>query len=160
MKRSPLLSRRALARLLTPLALALMLVLQVNTASAGIGWCRTDPLITVNGRTGHVYLDSTDAMLTSATGPILLEVRVPVGSTTAAVPLDSGFGYGYIITFKEDAELGIRGYFSEVRVSVFVPADDSSLPVRVTFHADSPSLDDSRKTSTANAWILTGVVKI
>jgi hypothetical protein len=160
MKRSPLLSRRALARLLTPLALALMLVLQVNTASAGIGWCRTDPLITVNGRTGHVYLDSTDAMMTSATGPILLEIRVPVGSTTAAVPLDSGFGYGYSITFKEDAELATRGPFSEVRVSAFVPAKDSSLPVKVTFHADRANLRESIKTSTANTWILTRVVKI
>jgi hypothetical protein len=160
MDRTRLLTRRSVCRLLIPFAVALMLVLHVQSASAGIGWCRTDPLITVNGKTGHVYIDSTESMLSSATGPIQIEVRVPLGSIAAALPLDNGFGRGYAITFVEDPKLFARGSYSEVRVTVYVPAVDGSLPVKVTFHADSPSMDESSKTGTANSWILTGGVKI
>jgi hypothetical protein len=160
MDRTKLLTRRGACRLLIPLAVALMVVLQVQSASAAIGWCRTDPLITVNGRTGHVYIESSEAMLSSTTGPILVEVRVPVGSVAAAIPLDNGFGRGYTITFVEDPRQFVRGSYSEVRVAVYVPAVDGSLPVKVTFHADSPSLAESNKSGTANNWILTGEVKI
>lgn len=160
MTRSPSFTRRAALRLLAPLAMALMLVLQVSSASAGLGWCRTDPLITVNGKTGHVYVDSSAEMFTSATGPIKIEVLVPVGAIASAVPLDNGFGFGYTITFVEDARLAARGSFSEVRVNAYAPASNGSLPVRVTFHADDPSLTDSVKTGSANQWILTGAVRI
>lgn len=153
-------SLRSAIKMLAPLAVALMLVLQTQTASAGISWCRADPLITVNGRTGHVYVDSTAEMYSSATGPIQVEIRVPVGSIASAVPLDNGFGYGYAITFVPDPSLSVVGNTSEVRVNVYAPARNGSLPVKVTFHADSPSLKDSIKTGTANQWILTGDVRI
>lgn len=161
---TPVISRQKLIRGVAPLVMALMLLVQAQSASAGIGWCRADPLVTVNGRTGHVYVDSTEAMYSSAKAPIKVEIRVPVGSITAAVPLDNGFGYGYTISFVEDASLnirgGINGGYSEVRVNVYALAKDRRLPVRVTFHADSPDLNDSVVEGTANEWILTGIVKI
>jgi hypothetical protein len=162
MTRSLAYPRRSLARLLMPLAVALMLMLQVQSASAGISWCRTDPLISVNGKTGHVYVDSTEAMFGSATGPVVVEVLVPKGTllTASAVPLDNGFGYGYTITFREDSRLAVRGNYVEVRVRVYAPALDGSLPVRVWFHADDLTNNDTIKTSTANAWIETGTVRL
>ena len=155
-------TRRRFAGLVGTGALALTTgaALKPAPASASISWCRSDPLVTVNGKTGHVYVDSTEAMLASATGPIQVEIQVPVGSIRSAVPLDNGFGWGYAITFREDARLAKRGSYSEVRVEVTAPARDGTLPVRVTFHADDPGLADSRKDGVANQPILTGAVKI
>ena len=155
-------TRRAALRLLAPLAVALMLVLQAQSASAGIGWCRSDPLISVNGKTGHVYVESTEEMKVKKSGPIAIVVLVPKGmlASASAVPLDNGFGLGYAISFKEDGRLSARGGFVEVRVAAYAPATDGSLPVRVIFHSDDPSLNDSTKTANANAWIETGTVRL
>jgi hypothetical protein len=160
MPRSSFIARRIALHFLAPLALALMLVLQVQNASAGIGWCRTDPLITVDGHSGHVYIESTEQMFSSATGPILIEVRIPVGTSASAVPLDYGFGRGYAITFKEDDRLYSRGSYVEVRVRANVPAIDGSLPVKVTFHSVDQVQQDSIKSGTANDWIETGTVRL
>jgi len=156
------LSRRRFARLAggAGLALAVGGALEAAPAGAGLSWCRADPLITVNGKTGHVYVDSTEAMYASAAGPVALEVRIPPGSIASAAPLDDGFGHGYAISYAEDPGLKRGGDFTEVRVAALAPARDGSLPVRVTFHADAPNLKDSVKTGYANQWIPTGAVKI
>ena len=142
------------------IALAAPLIGSARSAEAGISWCRTDPLITVNGKTGHVYVESTAEMWTSRSGPIQVTVVAPVGSEASAVPLDHGFGLGYTILFREDAGLKRLGSFSEVRVEVVAPALNGSLPVRVIFHSDDPGLKDSVRESMANLAILTGAVKI
>ena len=156
------LDRRGFVRLLSgsALALAAVVTLRPGDAHAGIGWCRADPLVTVNGRTGHVYVESTEQMLVSAFGPVRIEIQVPVGATRSAVPLDHGFNFGYDITFVENGKLFARNNFSEVRVVATAPALDGTLPVRVIFHADSPDLNDSIKTGYANQAITTGVVRI
>ena len=156
------LSRRQMTRLLAGGSLALVAggLLAARPAAAGISWCRADPLVTVNGRTGHVYVESTKAMLASASGPVRIEIQVPVGASRSAEPLDAGFGYGYAISFVESSRLVARGNYTEVRVVATAPAFDGTLPVRVIFHADSPDLSDSSKTGYANQPLATGTVRI
>ena len=155
------LSRRSITRMLAGGAFAVIGGLLVpKSAEAGISWCRTDPLITVNGKTGHVYVDSTADMYTSRSGPVEIEVQVPAGAIATAVPLDNAFGLGYTISFREARDLAWRGSYTEVRVAAFAPAADDSLPVRVYFHSDVNPNWDSTKTSVANQWIRTGAVRI
>ena len=131
-----------------------------RSAAAGISWCRTDPLITVNGATGHVFVESVKEMFQQTTGPIKINIVVPTDAEASAEPLDNGFGRGYRITFSHDKDLKYRGPYTDVRISARVPSRRGDLPVRVYFHSDTKPQFDTVAYGMANEWIHTGAVKI
>jgi hypothetical protein len=156
------LSRRMVTRMLAGGALTVVSsgLLIPHSAQAGISWCRTDPLITVNGATGHVYVESIWEMFEYCTGPVKINVDVPKGADASAEPLDNGFGRGYNITFSNGNGLKSRGPFTDVRISARVPCQRQDIPVRVYFHSDDKPQFDATVYGVANEWIHTGAVKI
>jgi hypothetical protein len=120
--------------------------------SAGITWCRTDPIITVNGQVFHVYVFATEEMYQLATGPTEIIVKYPQDTiaTGQLLPNDNGFGLGYKLTLQPASGLSQSGDRLKIKLAVRVPASDSSLPVgmEAVLAADGTLL--ASKTSYAN----------
>src|SRR5215217_9508544 len=105
----------------------------INAASAGRSWCRTDPVVMIDGQLADVFVASDIAMLLKATGPVRIRIYIPQGSRGWVALTDLGFGKGYDISFVETADLVRDGRHTPVIVEVYAPSRDSSLPVTVTF---------------------------
>ena len=149
--------RRATLGPLLRRALALMTVLMIisaSTATAAVGWCRSDPVIMVNGDIADIFVSAPVDALVEVTGPTQIVVTTPPDVDAALIVSTLGFGRGEIVEFEQSRSLKIRDEGIELRIQVFVPAIDDQLPVVVEF---SPRLLDilSPVTSegTANDWI-------
>jgi hypothetical protein len=155
------LDRRALLRLGGgALALAALgPALRPADAEAGIGWCRMDPVIRVNGRKAHIYVSSTQEMFAQAVAPIFLQVWHPLGASKQLLETDNGFGHGYGIEFLPDPSLRSGTGWVEVNVSLVAPAL-SSLPVRVEMVPDDPSKPTVARVGAANSWFYMGKSRV
>lgn len=138
----------------------LALLLLVVPASAGVLWCRTDPVVEVNGFRANVYVSTESSYLSTVNGPVRLDVHVPVGATARLIQTDSGFGQGYTIRFIEDARLHSGKGFVEMIASVYVGSSSSNMPVKVDIVPVDPAKCGVSKRSTANQWIATGTTRI
>jgi hypothetical protein len=127
---------------------------RVRDGGASIVWCRTDPIITVNGRSFHVYVLSTEAMYRQATGPTEIIVKYPQGTVASGqlVPGDNGFGRGYNLNLQPTSGLQASGGSFQIKVAVRVGANDSSLPVRMEAVRSSDGRLLAAKQAYANNW--------
>ena len=119
------LSRRRFARLLAGGSLALVAggVLAAEPASAGIGWCRADPVLKINGKTYHIYVSGPSDLLTASTGPIRLKVTVGGNVRASLSKPDAGFGDGWSFSLSVSSGLTtLPGPYYELKASVYVPA--------------------------------------
>jgi hypothetical protein len=164
MARSPGQSGRGMlgrSRLLIVFILvALMSVVMAPTTSAARAWCRTDPVVVIDGTMADVFVSGPLLAPLIVTGPTKMIIIVPEGVKTQMILSDLGFLHGYDYEFRQSSELQKTRKGVQVRIQVYVPASDSSMPVRVEF---SPrvlgllglvglSKADSAE-GTANQWI-------
>jgi hypothetical protein len=151
-------TRRALIGRIAPaLAVAVgggVALASLRRAEAGITWCRTDPIVTVNGKAFHVYVSSTQAMYTQRTGPTEIIVKYPQGTTATGqlVPNDNGFGLSYNLNLQSTSGLSVSGSSLQIKVAVRVGANDSSLPVKMDAVRASDGKLLGSKTAYANNW--------
>jgi hypothetical protein len=154
----PMLSRRkAITRIAPAVAAALASAVafgRTRETDASIVWCRTDPIVTVNGRSFHVYVLSTEEMYWQATGPTEIIVKYPQGTSASGqlVPGDNGFGRGYNLNLQPTSGLQASGNSFQIRVAVRVGANDSSLPVRMEAVRSSDGRLLASKEAYANNW--------
>lgn len=156
MDTSLLLTRRRAIQLVSGAALTgLGLTRQSDDALAARGWCQADPLLRIAGQQAHVYITSSRTMLRSATDKILLNVTLPRGVDGKLIDILSDFGEGYDVEFYSSRDMQVVDEMVPVRLAVYCPARDSSLPVTVEFVpvGDGP-LSVSNAAGTANDWIL------
>jgi hypothetical protein len=104
----------------------------VRKADAARGWCKVDPVIMVDGQLADVFVGSTLEMLTSATGPIKIEIVMPSNSKGSVILMDAGFLRGYKITFVKSSSLKKTKTHTPLKINVYAPSK-KSLPVTVTF---------------------------
>ncbi len=135
------------------------LLMVAAPASAGVSWCRSDPIIMVDGQVANILVSKDANHKAKITGATLLVVEVPSGSDYRLIDMDNGFGFGYQITFVENSNLVSKNGFVEVRVKVMVPADDSSLPVRVELQPQG-KVKSFNKVGSANEWFATGTARL
>lgn len=103
----------------------LCLFLAVSPAGAGKGWCRSDPIVRINGQTLQIWVAIPLEDLPDVVGPISVNLVVPRGTINELVYVDDGFnGYG------ED--------FNWIQGSNTVAADGS---FNVTAHISVPMRD-------------------
>ena len=105
-------------------------------AAARRAWCRTDPIVVIDGTIVDIFVsaplgDLVKALLT-VTGPNKIVVTVPSGVNAWLLLSDLGFGRGNTVTFAQSADLQRTADGIQVRVEVYVPAK-GSFPVRVDF---------------------------
>jgi hypothetical protein len=134
--------------------MSVLMIVSASTANAGVGWCRSDPVIMVNGNTADMFVSAPADALLVVTGPTQIVVTTPPEVDAVLIVSTLGFGRGENVEFEQSRSVKIRDEGIELQIRVFVPATDDQLPVVVEF---SPRLTDilSPVTSegTANEWI-------
>lgn len=145
------LTRRQVLRVAGGLALSGTAVMGLaGHASAGVNWCRLDPIVEIDGKRIHIYVFSNqDDMHTVVTGPTKVTVFVPIGSSTEFIWADDGFGMGYAVTFEEDKKLQRIGNLTAVRTVVRVPASEPN-PVKVEIERAGNSTVIASKSGNTN----------
>jgi len=148
--RLPVKSRLLLVFTLVTLAFVVM----APGASAARAWCRTDPLVVIDGTIADVFVSGPLLAPLTVTGPTKMIVTVPEGVKTQLILTDLGFLRGYDVKFEQSSELQKTDKGVEVRVEVYVPARDSTMPIKVEF---SPRLlgllNPDGVEGTANQWM-------
>lgn len=127
-------SDRRIARgrfLLLPIVmLAVLLGPLAQNASASKAWCRTDPVVVIDGNITDIFVAGPLKALLVATGPTEIIVTVPTGVDAWLLLADIGFGRGVNVSFAESSSLSTTRNGVEIEVAVFVPASEA-IPVRV-----------------------------
>jgi hypothetical protein len=117
-------------------------------------WCRSDPVITVEGQVADIFVSARLDDLTSVTGPTQIVVEIPVGIDARLIARGVGFGYGEEVTFVESRNLRASKRGIDLRIEVLVPASDDDMPVLVEFAPRLVGvLAPVGAEGTANDWI-------
>lgn len=103
-------------------------------ATALRGWCRTDPLISIDGELADIFVavDAPIEMLAAASGPIAYVVTLPRGVRGRLIAKGVGFGHGERLEFRSSRRRKGRADRIDVHVSVRVPAA-KDLPLWLEF---------------------------
>jgi hypothetical protein len=155
--RPPRSTRRTVVRLLGGgvLALALPAALRPQAGDAARGWCRTDPIFDIAGKTVHVSTSSDETAPTKVTGPTKVLLRLPEGVPAAFVWADDGFGRSYDVQIVPDSGLKLSpGKPIPIRVAVYVPAADGSLPVLAELVPQETGVKQDMANKVANTWLV------
>ncbi len=126
----PRYSRRQV--LMTSAALAGGIAGTTRSAEAARGWCRTDPLILIDGELADIFCTAPLSMLLNATGPTEYVVTLPRGVEGKLLLAGPGFLKGETLEFKHSAKLEKTKSGIEIKVAVKVPAKED-LPIGVEF---------------------------
>lgn len=146
--------------MLVPLLLVfgLLSTLAAPSAFAARAWCKTDPLILVDGELANIMVVSTLLAPLKVSGPTQIVVTVPEGVPAYLVLSDLGFGRGQIVTFKHSPEMKVTEQGIQMQIAVFVPARDNTLPIAVEFAPRLLGLlSPARAEGVANSWIYLNV---
>jgi hypothetical protein len=152
--------RETMKRIIIAVTLgALALLTAVMPVAASKGWCRTDPIVSIDGRTADIFISGPETAPLQVTGPNLVYVIVPVGVPASLVATDMGFGHGTETNFLESSSLKVTEEGVEVLIGLYVPANDDTMPVRLEF---APLLVEMLRPvsveGTANTWLTLKVV--
>ncbi len=140
-------------RVLSSLSLlVLLLVVTAPTVDATISWCKSDPVVDIGGKRAHVWVSAMDGIQESVTGPTKVKIVVPKGVDHELIEMDEGFGQGYDVRFVEDDDQRVTPRGIQIRVEVYVPAEDD-MPVRVEVTDRADDLLD-RSTGATNDWVI------
>ena len=150
-------ARRRLGKRMA-LAVALFLVgsalALADPAAAIRNWCRTDPVVSIDGELADVFVSAPAEAPTLVTGPNRIVVRLPAGVRATLVASDLGFGKGTAVSFDEAKRLRVTDRGIEVEIEAYVPATDDAMPVRVEFAPRAVGiLWPASAEGTANEWI-------
>ncbi len=137
--------------------LAMLFLLNGQSAGAILEWCKSDPVLDIGGKRAHVYVSGPGDLLNAVTGPTVVEITVPTGVPVQIVSTDQGFGYGWDVRITESDQLRVAKQGIEVRVRTYVPAT-ATLPVttQVTNGNDAVLAETTGTTNTGNtvkAWL-------
>lgn len=137
--------------------LLVTLALSVTTygASAGTSWCRSDPLLLIDGDVAQVFVAGPLTAPLQVTGPTEVIVTVPVGVRADLILTDLGFGRGWEVTIEESPRLQkSRLHGIEVMVSVYVPTRTDDMAVRIEFAPRIVGiLSPQSVEGTSNSWV-------
>lgn len=112
------------------IATVLMLGPLTQTAGASKAWCRTDPIVVIDGYITDIFVAGPLEALLVATGPTQVVVTVPEGTKAFLLLADLGFGKGVKVSFQTSSSLTKTSEGIEIEVAVYVPAS-KSIPLRV-----------------------------
>jgi hypothetical protein len=133
---------------------AVALALTARPALAGRAWCRTDPVVSIDGTLVDIFVAGPLRAPLVAKGPNQVVVSVPIGVEAFLAIADPGFGKGTDVIFKESSKLRRTQGGIEVKVRVFVPTTERKMPVRVEFAPRIVGiLDPDTVDGTANRWV-------
>jgi len=103
------------------------------SASASIGWCRSDPVLKIEDALADVFVSIPSSAVPEVTGPTQFVITTPAGVSEAVLLASPGFGYGETVTFQESKALKANRKGIELQIAVFLPATSNTTPVLVEF---------------------------
>jgi hypothetical protein len=99
-----------------------------TSASAGVLWCRADPVVSLNATVVDVWVEIPLQYVLLVDGPVVYTIETPSSVDTALVLNDPGYNLqGSEVVFEENDDLAVSGKEFETRFSVTVPIDESRL---------------------------------
>jgi len=113
--------------------MAILMALSTSTAAASVGWCRSDPVIMVDGDVADIFVSAPLDALLKVTGPTQIVVSTPADVDAVLIVSTLGFGRGEIVEFEQSKRLKVSDEGIELQIQVFVPATDDQMPVLVEF---------------------------
>lgn len=132
----------------------LMLALTAPGVGAGVGWCRDDPVVVIDGEVADIFVSVMFDDLTKVNGPTQIVVSTPVGVDMKLAIAAVGFGHGEDVRFAESKSLQVTSEGIEVRIKVHVPASVDAMPVRVEFAPRAVGvLNPATAEGTTNDWV-------
>jgi hypothetical protein len=106
----------------------------VMPASAGVMWCRTDPVVSLNYKQVQVLVAVPDQYKDAVSGPVQVQIDVPSVVRTRLISTDSGYnGYGEKVTFTTNngSLMPDKSFYSTVVVQVPMNGVYTSVQVQV-----------------------------
>jgi hypothetical protein len=130
-----------------------------STAAASGMWCRSDPVVVLNGYLVDVFVSVPVDQLPKVTGTTeIVVIHPPTVDVSLATP-GVGFGYGEDVTFEESPSLSVTSQGMEIRVKVLVPTSDNSVPVNLQIAPRIIGiLSPTTEAGHANQWVSQQVV--
>ncbi len=132
--------RRFGACILIPLLVILTLALP---AQASLSWCKSDPVVRLNGRLVDIQVDIPLEYMSLVNGPTYFEIQTPKSTVRTLIVAGIGYkGYGTTVLFTDGAGV-IKDNQIPTKIQVKVPIDKSQLadgevvPTIVTVTADN-----------------------
>lgn len=132
--------RRSGVCILIPLLIILSLA---PPARASWSWCKSDPVVMLNGRLVDIQVDIPLEYVPLVNGPTSFEIQRPKSTQSAVIVSDMGYmGHGTRIHFTDGAGV-IKDNQVPTKIQVKVPIDKSLLadgevvPAIVTITADN-----------------------
>lgn len=134
--------------------LVLLFALAPQGANAGTGWCRTDPAVAIDRRPAEIFVGAPSEAPLFVTGPTHIVITVPPGIDAMLVASGVGFGQGEIVEFAESPSLKSTAEQIDIRIKVYVPAADNTMPVLVEFAPEVVGIfAPASAEGTANTWV-------
>lgn len=131
----------------------LLAVLALALPAQAVRWCKTDPIVQLNGTSVQVLVSVPEEYAPLVNGPIRVEVRTPLAVARELVFTDSGFnGYGEDVSFT-NLKGDVKNNTFPTEIQVQVPVDRSHLgkntkvPVQVEVYPDNAALAVAQGTS-------------
>jgi hypothetical protein len=143
-----------LVRFVVLAVLFLTLAVQ-NTANASVMWCRSDPVVVIDGYITDVFVSVPVDSLTQISGETRIVIVTPPDVSVRLATPGVGFGFGEDVIFRESSSLEVGDSGMEIRVKVLVPAESSDVPVRLEVSPRivgilSPTVSEGN----ANEWVV------
>lgn len=138
---------------LSIVALTLLMGPLAQNAGASKAWCRTDPVVVIDGYVADIFVSGPLDAPMLVTGPTEIVVTVPRGVDAWLLVADPGFGRGVNVRFDESASLRSTSEGVEVKVEVLVPASEE-MPILVEVAPRVVGLlRPAAAEGTANRWL-------
>jgi len=102
---------------------------ETSGASASARWCRSDPVVVIDGYVVDIQVGVPIDQLLKVTGATEIVITTPPGVDVALATPGIGFGYGEHVTFRESPSKSVTAEGMEIRIKVLVPTSDDSVPV-------------------------------
>ncbi len=129
--------------LLSALSAILAVLVLVLPASAGYTWCKSDPVISLDGTLVDITVAVPLEYVPAVNGPINIEVKTPKTVQRELVLSDLGYnGHGVVVVFTDGSGV-VQDKEFQADIMVEVPVDSSQLapgevvPVEVTVLPDN-----------------------
>ena len=118
-------------------ALLTALLVAPQSARAGVTWCRSDPVVRLNGTLVDVQIAIPVEYQLRVIGPTRFEIQTPKGISRSLYLSDPGFNLqGIEVVFVTNQALKVDGQRFQTKVKVTVPIDKTGLPAGTTIPAE------------------------
>jgi hypothetical protein len=124
-----------------------------RSANSARGWCRSDPLVRIDGELAYVICTAPRTIREVITGPTEIVVTVPWGVQAKLIAAGSGFGEGENVRFAYSGEPADKSGF-DITVDTRVPAsEDLPIGVEVARRTRGNHKKPAHANGRTNSWL-------